>query len=98
MNQSEKLNLKNLIRDYKHESTTDKIRTLKHSEKIRNDVINIIKLKKKYSRLDPKTLQSMIEKQCDFLYTNYTNISGSKFYTYQRCHRSRSVPNFVCEP
>jgi len=74
MNQSEKLNLKNLIRDYKHESTTDKIRTLKHSEKIRNDVINIIKLKKKYSRLDPKTLQSMIEKQCDFLYTNYTNI------------------------
>lgn len=74
MNASEKLNLKNLIRDYKHESTTDKIRTLKHSQKIREDVMRIIKLKKKYSRLDSKTLQNMIEKQCDFLYTNYTNI------------------------
>ena len=74
MNASEKLNLKNLIRDYKHESTTDKIRTLKHSQRIRQDVGKIINLKKKYSRLDSKTLQSMIEKQCEFLYTNYTNI------------------------
>ena len=66
--------MKNLIREYKHESTTDKIRTLKHSKKIREEVGKIITLKKKYSRLDKKTLQSMIEKQCEFLYTNYTNI------------------------
>ena len=74
MNASEKLNLKNLLREYKHESTTEKIRTLKHSKKIREDVIKIINLKKKYSRLEKNTLQNMIEKQCDFLYTNYTNI------------------------
>tara|TARA_X000000368_G_C22970390_1_gene685180 strand:+ start:546 stop:1025 length:480 start_codon:yes stop_codon:yes gene_type:complete len=74
MNASEKLNLKNLLREYKHESTTEKIRGLKHSKKIREDVIKIINLKKKYSRLEQSTLQNMIEKQCDFLYTNYTNI------------------------
>jgi hypothetical protein len=74
MNSSEKLNLKNLLREYKHESTTEKIRDLKHSNKIREDVIKIINLKKKYSRLEQTTLQNMLEKQCDFLYTNYTNI------------------------
>ena len=74
MNTSEKLNLKKLIREYKHESTTEKIRTLKHSLKIREDVTKIIELKKKYNRVDAKTLRNMVEKQCFFLYTNYTNI------------------------
>ena len=74
MNTSEKLNLKKLIREYKHESTTEKIRTLKHSLKIREDVTKIIELKKKYNRVDAKTLRNMVEKQCFFLYTKYTNI------------------------
>ena len=74
MNSSEKLNLKNLIREYKHESTTEKIRTLKHSSKIRENVTKMIELKKKYSRIDSKTLRGMVEKQCSFLYSNYTNI------------------------
>jgi len=79
MNASEKLNLKNLVRDYKHESTTEKIRTLKHSGKIREDVIKIIELKKKYNRIDQKTLKNMAEKQCMFLYSNYTNIFNKVF-------------------
>ena len=33
MNTSQNLNLKNLIKDYKYESTTEKIRNLKHSKK-----------------------------------------------------------------
>jgi hypothetical protein len=74
MNSSETLNLKNLIKDYKYESTTDKIRELRHSEKIRKDIGNIIQLKTKYTRLDSKLLRNMFEKQCSFLYTNYTNI------------------------
>tara|TARA_B100000795_G_scaffold253967_2_gene224507 strand:- start:780 stop:1295 length:516 start_codon:yes stop_codon:yes gene_type:complete len=74
MNSSEKLNLKNLIKEYKYESTTDKIRELKHSEKIRLDIVNIIQLKNKYTRIDSKLLRTMIEKQCMFLYKNYTNI------------------------
>ncbi len=74
MNTSEKLNLKNLIREYKHESTTSKIRELKHSLKIRQDIKKMLELKKKYNRLENKTRKDIIEKQCNFLYSNYTNI------------------------
>ena len=79
MNSSEKLNLNNLIKEYKYESTTEKIRTLKHSNLIREDVVKMIELKKKYIRIDPKTLKGMVEKQCSFLYTNYTNIFNKVF-------------------
>jgi hypothetical protein len=79
MNTSEKLNLKNLIREYKHESTTGKIRTLKHSQKIREDVTKIMELKKRYNRIDNKTLRNMAEKQASFLYANYTNIFNKVF-------------------
>jgi len=79
MNTSEKLNLNNLIKEYKCESTTEKIRTLKHSQKIREDVTKMIELKKKYNRIDNKTLRGMVEKQCSFLYANYTNIFNKVF-------------------
>ena len=79
MNASEKLNLKNLIRDYKHESTTDKIRELKHSGRIREEITKMIELKKKYTRIDKSNLRTMAEKQCSFLYANYTNIFNKVF-------------------
>ena len=66
MNASEKLNLKNLIRDYKHESTTDKIRELKHSGRIREEITKMMELKKKYTRIDKSNLRTMAEKQCSF--------------------------------
>jgi hypothetical protein len=74
MNTSENLNLKNLVKEYKYESTTEKIRELKHSKKIRADVTQILHLQKKYARLDAKQKRNIIEKQCNFLYKNYTNI------------------------
>lgn len=74
MSSSQNLNLKNLVKDYKYESTTEKIRELRHSKKIRADVTQILNLKKKYTRLDPKQQRNIIEKQCAFLYKNYTNI------------------------
>ena len=63
-----------MIKDYKYESTTEKIRNLKHSKKIRSDVTQILHLKKKYARLDAKQRRNIIEKQCGFLHKNYTNI------------------------
>lgn len=74
MNKTESIDLKNLVKEYKYESTTDKIRELKHSKRIREDITKIIELKKKYNRLKGKNLRDMIEKQCSFLYKNYTNI------------------------
>ena len=74
MTTSQNLNLKNLVKEYKYESTTEKIRELRHSKKIRADVTQILNLNKKYARLDPKQRRNIIEKQCAFLYKNYTNI------------------------
>ena len=74
MSSSQNLNLKNLVKDYKYESTTEKIRELRHSKKIRNDVRQILNLKKKYTRIDAKQQRTIIQKQCAFLYENYTNI------------------------
>lgn len=68
------LDLKNLIKDYEYENTTDKIRKLKHSLKIRKDVGKMIELKKKYSRLANDNKKNLISRQCNFLFSNYTNI------------------------
>jgi hypothetical protein len=74
MNKTESIDLKNLVKEYKYESTTDKIRELKHSKLIREDITKLCELKKKYPRLNSNNLRNMIEKQCHFLYSNYTNI------------------------
>ena len=71
---NESIDLKNLVKEYKYGSTTEKIRDLKHSKKIRDDITKIIELKKKYPRLNSKNLRNMVEKKCFFLYKNYTNI------------------------
>ena len=68
------INLDNLLKEYDGENTTEKIRDLKHSRKIRESVTKIVNLKKKYARLDKKNLRSIMENQCSFLYENYTNI------------------------
>ena len=46
MTTSQNLNLKNLVKEYKYESTTEKIRELRHSKKIRADVTQILNLNK----------------------------------------------------
>ena len=73
MDLESRLNLERMIKEYKPEETTDKIRTLKHSERIHKDVERMLKIQKEYKRLDFKTQEKMIQKQCNFLYTNYFN-------------------------
>ena len=74
LDETNRLNLKEMIKKSDVENTTDKIRELQHSDKIRADVNTIVKLKKQYSRLDKKMLNSMIEKKCVFIRENYFNI------------------------
>ena len=66
--------VKKLISEYKPEETTSKIRTLKHSSKIKEDVERYLQLKSKYARLPKQTQLQMYQNQCSFLYENYTNI------------------------
>ena len=71
---NKKLNLKELVKNFDGEDTTERIRELKHSKQIRASITKMIELKKKYSRLNNKNLRKIVEKQCSFLYHNYTNI------------------------
>ena len=79
MDEDSRLTLKKMINEYNTEETTDKIRALKHSNKIKTDVIHMLKLKKTHSRVKMVTLKNMCMTQCAFLYKNYTNLFNKLF-------------------
>lgn len=77
MSINNRLDLQKLIKEYDAEETTDKIRSLKHSSKIKEGVQVMLNMKKKYSRLaktNNEQFTMMVRSQCRFLYDNYTNI------------------------
>ena len=77
MNHHEKLQLQKLIAANDSVDTTEEIRKLKHSIKIKDDVERLYRLKMQYYQLlrDDKTKFDEIGMQkCKFLYTNYTDI------------------------
>ncbi len=82
MNDKERLNLKKMVKEFKTEETTDKIRQLKHSVKIKQDVETMIMLKRKYPKLKKEMLQTMAQNKCMFLWENYTNIFNKLFGGY----------------
>ena len=66
-----------LVSQYDSEDTTDKIRELKHSKRIYEDVCTIQKLKRDYSRLretNKDQFVTMMKNRAPFLYENYSNI------------------------
>ncbi len=74
---NERLNLSKMIREYDSIETTSKIRELRHSQQIKENVMKLIKLKKEYSRIrtsNYKQFREICENRCFFLYNNYTNI------------------------
>ena len=77
MDDKQRLNLQEMIKAYDADDNTSKIRQLKHSRLIRDDVEKLLNLKKKYERmamLKPKKYEQIIISHCNFLWTNYTNI------------------------
>lgn len=77
MNTDERIQLDKLLREYDVEDTTQKIRQLKHSSKIRDDIKLMQNLKKQYSRLaqtNRNQYEDIVRNRCNFLYNNYTNI------------------------
>ena len=72
-----RLNLQEMVSAYEADDNTSKIRTLQHSSKIKNDVEQLLNLKKKYARLqkqDYKKFEKLVVSHCNFLWNNYTNI------------------------
>jgi|TARA_B110000971_G_C19908886_1_gene453580 hypothetical protein len=69
-----RLNFDKMLKESGASDNTSKIRKLKHSKKIKEQVSNMIEIKTKYKRLGKKSVDKMIETKCNWLFTNYTNI------------------------
>jgi hypothetical protein len=69
-----RLKFNELLKESDAADNTEKIRKLKHSSKIKEQVSIMMDIKRKYSRLDKKTLDNMIHTQCNWLFTHYFNL------------------------
>tara|TARA_B100001758_G_scaffold247874_1_gene267961 strand:- start:1975 stop:2451 length:477 start_codon:yes stop_codon:yes gene_type:complete len=77
MDEHEKLQLQKLIAANDSVDTTEEIRKVKHSMKIKDDVERLYKLKLQHYNLlhhDKNKFNDIGMKECKFLYTNYTDI------------------------
>ena len=75
---ADRLNLKKMINmsdDY--QDNTENIRKLKHSNLIRNDIMNMEQIKRENSYMrqrDPESFSELCKSGCKFLFDNYTDI------------------------
>ena len=73
----ESLNLKRLLRDSDAQDNTEYIRRVKHSEKIRDDIRTLDRLKNTEMQLYTDNREKFMElarSKCHFLFSNYTDI------------------------
>ena len=71
MNSAERIQLEKMIQVNGALDNTETIRSLKHSERIREDVLTMVKLKKDYQRLsksNPAQFDAMCVSRCSFLF------------------------------
>ena len=69
-----RLNFDKMLKESGASDNTSKIRELKHSDKIREQVTLMMEIKKKYPKLKKETKDRMIESKCMWLWENYMNI------------------------
>lgn len=77
MDPNDKLNLLKMIDANNVEDCTDDIRLKKHSQKLKHEVDNMLKIKSNYSRLsktNPDLFEKKLISECSFLFSNYTDI------------------------
>lgn len=77
MDNNQRLQLDKLIRANNVEDVTQDIRDRKHSQLIKDDITNMVIMKKQYARLarsNPTQFDTMLESKCQFLFNNYTDI------------------------
>jgi hypothetical protein len=74
MDQTDRLNLKKMIQTNEVVDCTGDIRSKKHSQLIKKDVLRLLQLKKDYGHLDYEKFDEMVVSQCNFIFTNYTDI------------------------
>jgi hypothetical protein len=73
MDDTQRIQLQQLIKTNNVEDQTGLIRELKHSVKLRTDINNMLLIKEKYNNDDINLHEECLDK-CFFLYSYYTNI------------------------
>jgi uncharacterized protein YbcC (UPF0753/DUF2309 family) len=77
MNDSERIQLNKLIKNNDVEDMTAEIRKKCHSDKIKQDVLQMLELKKQHNAMNEtneETISNILEIKCSFLFNNYTDI------------------------
>jgi len=77
LSNAERLNLKKMINDSECGDNTENIRRLKHSVLMRDDIRKLDTMKNTHADMkstDKNNFISLCQKECQFLYTNYTDI------------------------
>ena len=77
LSDKDRLNLQEMVKSYGADDNTGKIRKLKHSRQIKENVETLLKLKRKNTRLaqtNREMYDKMMVSKCNFLWNNYTNI------------------------
>ena len=77
MDNQQRLQLNKMIKANDVEDVTESIREKKHSMLIKEDIDAMLILKHQWaaeSLSNPESFDSMLEKRCNFLFTNYTDI------------------------
>ena len=77
MNNTERLQLQKLLDVNEAEDNTHMIRAFKHSDRIKEDVKQLLDLKRTYQRLaktNPEEFDKICVSRCSFLFNNYTDI------------------------
>jgi len=77
LDEEDRLNLNSMIKSYGSDDNTEKIRSLRHSSQIKENIEIMLNLKKKYAKMrrdDPKKFQKLATSHCNFLFNKYTNI------------------------
>ena len=77
MDDQQRLKLNEMIKANDVEDQTSKIRELRHSKRIKEDIEVLQRLKLRYQRLQQTNsaqYEQILSKQCNFLFTNYTDI------------------------
>jgi hypothetical protein len=74
MNENQRLQLQKIITENNVDDNTELIRRLKHSERLKDEVNQLLKLKKEIISSNPQDLHIIAMSECSFLYTNYPDI------------------------
>ena len=72
--ESMRQHLDSLIRDENIEQTTERIRELQHSSKIRGDLERLLALKRQHARATPEMFRKMELARCPFMHEHYTDV------------------------